>query len=47
MESGNRQVGREGQVTGTGGKGVIVGQQRLAGCGSQKGEKARGHLVDR
>ncbi len=50
--SGNEPVYEEvgGQVTGTGGKGVIAGQEGVAECGGEvtgTGEKVRGHPVDR
>ncbi len=44
------QVDGKGQVTGTGGKRVIAGKERVAGCRSEvagTGDQVRGHLVDR
>ncbi len=43
------QVGGDGQVTGTGGKGVSAGQEGDAGVRvmAETGGKVRGHLVDR
>ncbi len=40
------QVDREGHVTGTGGKGVIAGQEGMTEV-TRTGDKVRGHLVDR
>lgn len=40
----------QGQVTGTGAKGVIAGQKGVTGCRTEvtgTGEKVRGHLVGR
>lgn len=38
-------MGEEGHVTGE--KGDIAGEVGVAECGSEKGEKVQGHLVDR
>lgn len=49
MKTGER-VGGESQVTGTGGKSVIAGQEGVAGYGRKMtatGEKVKGCLVDR